>query len=183
MDTDLRPLSVHGIASQLARTPAALTVWLEDLPTDLWHHHEVPGAWSPFEVIGHLVHGEDDDWIPRIRVVLQPTEPRRFTPFDREGGMAKYGHHAPRPLLALFAAKRRASLVTLNELQITDAMLSCTAVHPEFGEVTLAQLLACWVTHDQAHMAQIARVLTRGYGAFVGPWGKYFSLLRQESDR
>jgi len=78
-----------------------------------------------------------------------------------EGGMAKYGQHAPRPLLALFAAKRRLSLASLRELKITDAMLMRTAQHPEFGEVTLAQLLACWLTHDLAHIAQIARVLVR----------------------
>jgi hypothetical protein len=127
-----------------------------------------------------LVYGEDEDWVPRIRIVLQETGPRRFTTFDREGGLARYGEQSPRQLLALFGTKRRASLAALDDLRITPGLLSRTATHPELGEVTLAHLLACWVTHDLAHIDQIARALVRYHGASVGPWRAFFRLLREE---
>jgi|SRR5579864_6716126 len=177
---DLPPQSIQETVAQLARTPATLSTWLGELPADVWHLREAPNAWSPFEVLVHLVHGEDEDWIPRIQVVLAETGPRRFTSFDREGGIAKYGLQSPAQLLELFATKRRASLTRFNELKIKSADLSRTATHPELGEVTLAQLLACWVTHDLAHISQIGRSLVRYHGAFVGPWRAFFRLLRED---
>jgi uncharacterized damage-inducible protein DinB len=176
----MRSSSLQETAAQLARTPATLSTWLEDLPDDVWHLHEAPSAWSPFEVLVHLVHAEDEDWIPRIQIVLAETGPRRFSSFDRKGGVAKYGQQRPAQLLDLFATKRRASLARLNELLIGSAELARTATHPELGEVTLAQLLECWVTHDLAHIAQIARALVRYHGAFVGPWQAFFRLLRED---
>lgn len=175
----MRSSSLHETAAQLARTPATLSTWLGDLPGDLWRAHESPEEWSPFQVLVHLVHAEDEDWIPRIQIVLAETGPRRFTSFDRVGGLAKHGQRSPADLLELFAAKRRASLAALDALQITPLQLSLTATHPELGEVTLAQLLACWVTHDLAHIAQIARSLVRFHGASVGPWRSFFRLLRE----
>ena len=176
----LPPQSVQESVAQLARTPATLSMWLGELPAAVWHLHEAPNAWSPFQVLVHLVHAEDEDWIPRIQIVLAETGPRRFTSFDREGGIRKYGQQSPAELLDLFATKRRASLATLTELQISSADLSRTATHPELGEVTLAQLLACWVTHDLAHISQIGRSLVRYHGASVGPWRAFFSLLRED---
>jgi hypothetical protein len=176
----MRSSSVQETAAQLARTPATLSAWLGGLPAHVWHWHEATDAWSPFQVLVHLVHAEDEDWIPRIRIVLEEPGPRRFTSFDREGGLAKYGQQSPAELLDLFATKRRASVAALEALQITPLQLSRTATHPELGEVTLEQLLACWVTHDLAHIAQIARSLVRFHGAFVGPWKAFFRLLREE---
>jgi uncharacterized damage-inducible protein DinB len=175
----MRSSSLQETAAQLARTPATLSTWLGDLPADVWHVPEAPNAWSPFQVLVHLVHAEDEDWIPRIEVVLAKTGPRRFTSFDREGGLAKYGQQLPAQLLDLFTTKREASLARLKELQIGSVDLSRTATHPELGEVTLAQLLECWVTHDLAHIAQIARALVRYHGAFVGPWQAFFRILRE----
>jgi uncharacterized damage-inducible protein DinB len=177
----MRSSALQETTAQLARTPATLSAWLGDLPADVWHWHEAADAWSPFQVLAHLIHAEDEDWIPRIQIVLEETVPRRFASFDREGGMAKYGQQSPAELLELFAAKRRASLAALDALQITPLQLSRTATHPALGEVTLAQLLACWVTHDLAHISQIARALVRYHGAAVGPWKAYFRLLREES--
>jgi uncharacterized damage-inducible protein DinB len=178
----MRSSSLQETAAQLARTPATLSTWLGDLPIDVWHLRESPEAWSPFQVLVHLVHAEDEDWVPRIRIVLEETGPRRFTSFDREGGMVKYGRQSPAQLLELFATKRRASLAALDALRITPLQLSRTANHPELGEVTLAQLLACWVTHDVAHIAQIARSLVRYHGASVGPWRAFFRLLREQPE-
>jgi hypothetical protein len=174
--------SLEETVAQLARTPATLSAWLGDLPAGVWHWHEAADAWSPFQVIVHLVYGEDANWVPRIQVVLEETGPRRFTSFDREGGLAKYGQQSPAQLLELFVTKRRASLAALDALQIDPIQLSRTATHPELGQVTLAQLLACWVTHDLAHIAQIARSLVRYHGASVGPWRAFFRLLREQPE-
>jgi uncharacterized damage-inducible protein DinB len=176
-------LILKETTARLARTPPALSAWLEELPAEAWREDEGPGTWSPFQVLCHLLHAEDDDWMPRIRIMLQTTGPRRFTPFDREAGFAKYGHHTPQALLDLFAIKRGANLASLAELQISPVALSRIATHPELGEVTLTQLLACWLTHDVAHIAQIARVLVRYHGAAIGPWRAFFSLLRGEPAR
>lgn len=171
---------VSDTAARLARTPPTLFAWLDGLPAEAWREDEGPGTWSPFQVLCHLLHAEDDDWIPRIRIVLQPVSPRRFTPFDREAGFLTYGHHEPRALLDLFSSKRQANLDALAEFKIAPAALSRTATHPELGEVTLAQLLACWLTHDAAHIAQIARLLVRYHGAGIGPWRPFFRALRSE---
>jgi hypothetical protein len=174
----MQSISLDETIQQLGRTPATLSVWLADLSPAAWQSAEAPGAWCPFEVLCHLLHAEDDDWVPRIRILLQPTGPRRFTSFNREGGMATYGQRPPQELLDLFATKRRASLAILAGLQISSDALARTAVHPELGEVTLDQLLACWVTHDLAHTAQIARGLVRYHGDHVGPWRAFFRQLR-----
>jgi uncharacterized damage-inducible protein DinB len=168
--------------SRLARTPEMLSAWLYELPDEAWRANEGAQTWSPFQVLCHLIHGEDDDWIPRIRIVLADPGPGRFTTFDREAGFVTYGSHAPSALLELFATKRRASLTTLAELPISSAALARRAIHPELGEVTLAQLLACWLTHDAAHVAQIARVLVRYHGTAIGPWRAFFRDLRTEPD-
>jgi uncharacterized damage-inducible protein DinB len=174
--------ALDTVISRLARTPELLSVWLHELPEAAWRANEGAQTWSPFQVLCHLIHAEDEDWIPRIRIALEEPGPGRFTTFDREAGFVKYGHHPPSALLALFAAKRRASLTTLAELPISAATLRRTAIHPELGEVTLAQLLSCWLTHDTAHIAQIARVLVHHHGAAIGPWRAFFRDLRTEPD-
>jgi hypothetical protein len=163
----------------LERTPAVLRALLADLP-DAWvRATEGPGTWSPFDVVGHLVHGERADWIPRVEHLLRHGTAVAFPPFDRE---AMFEASQGRPLddlLDTFAGLRAASLERLATLGLTDADLSREGRHPEFGVVTLGQHLATWVAHDLGHVVQVSRVMARQYRDAVGPWRAYLSLLRQ----
>jgi hypothetical protein len=115
--------------------------------------------------------------MPRVELILSPGDSKRFTPFDREGGFARYAGWTVSRLLGEFDRLRAANLARLDASGITEADLCRTAVHPELGTVTLAQLLACWATHDLAHTEQITRSLVRHRGPDIGPWRKYYSLL------
>ena len=161
----------------LQHTPAVLAAHVGPLPVHLLNENEGPGTWSPLQVVSHLVWGEVDDWIPRVRRILEHGASSAFTPFDREHGFARYSVWSIDALLEEFARLRAANLAEIDRLQLTPEMLRLEGRHPELGPVTLEQLLATWVTHDYAHLAQIARVLTRHYGQFAGPWRQYFSLL------
>ena len=172
--------SVADCRALLANTPSILSAIGHGLPAGLWHATEGPGTWSPFEVVCHLLHGEEDDWIPRMRLTLSGPPPKTFTPFDREAGHVKYRNDPPGRLLARFADARAASLAALDSFALDARTLALTAIHPTLGEVTLEQLLACWTTHDLVHVAQIARVLARHEGRFVGPWRQFMSLLRDQ---
>jgi uncharacterized damage-inducible protein DinB len=165
----------------LETTPAALRATLAGLPSSLFNASEGPGTWNAFQVLCHLAHGETDDWIPRVRMILESGAARPFVPFDREAGFVKYAGWSGDAVLDEFARLRAASLRALDELALRPDQLELPGLHPTLGPVTLGQLLACWVTHDMAHLAQIARVLARHHGAFVGPWRAVFSLLRDET--
>lgn len=163
----------------LSRTPATLDALLRDLPDEWTRHNEGPDSWSPYDVVGHLVDGEETDWMARTRIILSdaPAEERRFVPFDR---FAHLGAEAARPLherLERFADLRRTNLAALRALALTEEQLARTGQHPEFGTVTLAQLLSTWVAHDLGHLAQVARVMARQYRAEVGPWVAYLPVL------
>jgi hypothetical protein len=169
METNVRPV--------LSRTPAILRALIEAAPVEAIDFHEKAGAWSPGQVLCHLAYGEVTDWMPRVELILSPGDSNRFTPFDREGGFVRYaGWTAPR-LLDEFDQLRAANLARLDAFNITGADLGRTAVHPDLGAVTLGQLLACWATHDLAHIEQITRTLVRHRGPAIGPWRRYFSLL------
>ncbi|MEM9378507.1 MAG: DinB family protein [Planctomycetota bacterium] len=160
----------------LRRTPALLDAWLRGLATEWLHATEGPGTFSPFEVVGHLVQGEREDWIPRIRHVLDGrTDP--FAPFDRFAHRAAFAGATIDELLDVFARERRANLDRLASLEIGERELERRGVHPDLGEVTLGQLLATWVVHDEGHVAQIARVLSARYAEHVGPWRAYLRIL------
>jgi hypothetical protein len=161
----------------LERTPAVLSTLLGGLPEPLVRATEGPGTWSPFDVVGHLIHGEKTDWIPRARHILAgSTEP--FEPFDREAQFAASAGRSLADLLDELAALRRNSLETLAELRIGDGDLSRVGLHPELGAVTLGQLLATWVVHDLDHIGQVARTLAKHHADYVGPWSAYLSILR-----
>ena len=171
------PFDLAETSQALARTPTALRRVIEELPGAALVYREAPGAWTPIEVLCHLADGEVTDWMPRVKVILSTAPDKRFTPFDREGGFTRYdGWKAP-ALLDEFARLRGDNLATLDSLRIEPNHLAATGIHPEFGAVTLEQLLATWITHDFAHLAQISRIGTRFFGRHVGPWTKYFSLL------
>jgi hypothetical protein len=162
----------------LRRTPQTVTVLLQDLSPSWTNATEGPGTWSPFDVVGHLIHGERADWIPRVEHVLRYGEAVPFPPFDRDAMFEASSGQSLSELLRTFADLRAASLVRLDAFSLTDADLERRGRHPEFGPVTLRQHLSTWVAHDLGHIAQIVRVMARQYRDAVGPWRTYLSLLR-----
>ena len=162
----------------LERTPACLHAWLAGLPRALLEANEGPDTFSPHDVVSHLVHGEEEDWVPRARIILEHGEAAAFEPFDRFAFRARNAGQTTAALLARFARLRAGGLRAIRELELGPGDLARTGMHPELGRVTLEQLLATWAVHDQAHLAQIARVLGKRQGADVGPWRAYINLLR-----
>jgi hypothetical protein len=162
----------------LERTPAVLQALLADLPPDWTTGTEGPDTWSPFDVVGHLIHGELTDWVPRLTLMLSDAEDRRFEPFDR---FAQFGASRDKTLgelLLEFAELRRANLDTVRTLGLTASQLDRTGIHPEFGTVTVRQLLSTWTAHDLDHIVQIARVMAVQIGDEVGPWRRYLRVVR-----
>jgi len=161
----------------LRRTPAVLRVWLTGLPDDWVQCHEGPDTWSPFDIVGHLIHGERTDWIPRVNQILAGQGETPFPPFDR---FAQAHESKGKPLDVLLDEFEELRLESLEELEgfgLCDDDLNLPGTHPEFGSVTLGQLLATWVNHDLAHLGQIARVMAKQNRGAVGPWRKYLSIL------
>jgi hypothetical protein len=162
----------------LRRTPSVVRTLLDDLPEEWARATEGPGTWSPFDVIGHLIHGERTDWIPRVEHILTHGEGRPFDPFDREAMFSASAGNSLDELLDTFDRLRRESLGRLQGLALTSADLERRGRHPALGPVTLGQHLATWVAHDLSHINQIVRVLALQYGDAVGPWRAYLSVLR-----
>jgi hypothetical protein len=161
----------------LARTPEVLRAWLADLPEEWTRTNEGADTWSPFDVVGHLIHGEEADWIPRARQILRGDGDKPFTPFDRFAHLEANRTRKLEELLEDFEAARRRSLEELAGFGLTPGDFEAQGTHPEFGTVNLRQLLATWLAHDLTHLAQIARVMAKRYGTEVGPWEKYLSVL------
>ena len=163
--------------SVLERTPGVLRAMLAGLPAPWIERDEGPETWSPFVIVGHLIHGERTDWIPRARIILEQAANRRFTPYDR---LAQFHESAGKPLSTLldeFAELRARNLATLRDWGLGDAQLELAGEHPEFGRVTLRQLLSTWVAHDLGHIAQIARVMAKQYRDAIGPWRAYLPIV------
>jgi hypothetical protein len=175
--TDPSSPTVADVREVLATTPSTLRALIAGVPAAALHYREADGAWTPTQVLAHVADGEITDWMPRLSLMLTGAEPRQFAPYDREGGFVRYaGWEAP-ALVQEIERLRAANLARLRTLEIGDADLGRTAIHPVLGVVTLRQLLNCWATHDLAHIAQIARAFVRYFGAEVGPWRQFFSLL------
>jgi len=150
---------------------------VRDLPPEWLEGDEGPETWSPYVVIGHLVHGERADWMARARIILEHGEARAFDPFDRFAQFKESEGKSIGELLDEFAALRAENLRALEALKLDPARLAATGTHPHFGRVTLEQLLATWVAHDMDHVSQIARVMAKQYDAAVGPWKEYLGVL------
>jgi len=161
----------------LRRTPSTLNSLLRGVSNDWLLQNEGPATWSPFDVVGHLIHGEETDWIPRARIILEDGESRPFEPFNRVAMFEKSKGKSMLELLDRFQQLREANLRELSQMNLTPAMLEHRGRHPELGVVTLKQLLATWVAHDLGHIAQIVRVMARQYRQEVGPWQQYLSIL------
>ena len=161
----------------LGRTPGTLNSLLRDLPEAWALSNEGPDTWSAFDVLGHLIHGEATDWIPRAKMILEHGEQRPFEPFNRVAMFEQSKGKSLNDLLATFERARGESLEQLEKMSLTPELLSKRGMHPELGVVTLSQLLATWVGHDLSHIAQVVRVMAKQYGDAVGPWRAYLSVL------
>ena len=157
----------------LARTPPTLDALLRDLSPAWTSHNEGGEMWSPFDVVGHLIHGERTDWIPRAEIVLEKGETQPFEPFDRFAQFEVSTGRTLEELLDTFAALRVENLQALRDLRLEPSDYERAGHHPEFGRVTMRQLLSTWVVHDLSHIRQIARVMARQYATSVGPWRAY----------
>jgi hypothetical protein len=164
--------------AQLTRTPAVLNALLRDLPETWTLANEGADTWSPFDIVGHLVHGERTDWMPRARMILQSGEIQTFAPFDRLGYVRESQGRSLEQLLDEFASLRSQNLAELRALNLGPVDLARRGRHPALGEVTLAQLLATWAVHDLTHLHQISRVLALQYQQAVGPWSAYLGVLQ-----
>jgi hypothetical protein len=165
-----------GIAV-LERTPATVRALLGGLSSTWTSATEGPDTWSPYVVLGHLIHGERTDWIPRARIILEQGTDRRFAPFDRFAQFRESEGKSLDQLLAELADRRAENLRVLKGWRITDDQLALRGEHPAFGAVTLRQLLATWVAHDLGHIVQVARVMAKQYRDAVGPWRAYLSVM------
>ena len=162
----------------LERTPRTVRALLEGLP-DAWTNATEGGdTWSPYDVVGHLIHGERTDWMTRTRIVLEHGDAQPFPPFDREGMKRESAGKTLAGLLDTFESLRRENLAALRALGLGPADLARTGLHADLGRVTLAQLLATWVAHDLDHVVQIARTMARRYGEAVGPWSAYLRVVQ-----
>ena len=164
--------------SLLARTPAVLDALLRDLPEAWTHGDEGAGTWNALEVVGHLIHGERTDWIPRAKIILEFGETRAFDPFARDGHAREIRGKSLPQLLDEFALLRSENLDALRRLKLGRDDLERAGLHPSLGRVTLGELLATWAAHDLTHLHQISRTLAHQYRQAVGPWDRYLGVLR-----
>jgi hypothetical protein len=171
-------VDLNHVTELLSRTPSTLRTLLHGLPSEWTHSNEGENTWSPFDVVGHLIHGEETDWIPRARIILEFGPARAFEPFDRQAQFATNKGKTLEELLDTFAALRQESLAALKGLQLQPEDLQKLGMHPELGHVTLGELLATWGAHDLAHLAQISRTMARQYRDAVGPWQEYLSVMK-----
>src|SRR6266853_2597346 len=169
-----KPFNLKDAVAVLKRTPGSLSALLDGLPETCVRATEGDGTWSPYDVIGHLIHGERTDWIPRARHILAG-ETRAFEPFDRMAQFTESQGNSLTELLTTFANLRRENIAALIGMNLTETDLSRRGLHPELGDVMLGQLLATWVVHDLDHVAQVARTMAKVYKAATGPWSEYLS--------
>jgi hypothetical protein len=162
----------------LQQTPYTLMRMLEDLSPEWTRSSEDPEHWAPYDVIGHLIHGEETDWMERLEIILSQGENRTFTPFDRLAQFERSKGKTLADLLTEFAHLRSANIEKLRRLQLTQEQLALKGMHPALGEVTLEQLLATWTVHDLNHIRQVVAHMARQYDAEVGPWKQYLSILQ-----
>lgn len=169
--------SVDQAIEILKQTPPTLDAMLKNLSPEWTESGGDHDNWGPYDVVGHLIHGEETDWIPRAEIILAQAENRTFVPFDR---LAQFEISADKPLpdlLTEFAQIRESNIEKLIGWRLTPAQLELTGMHPELGEVTLEQLLATWVVHDLNHVRQIVTCLAKAQAENVGPWKQYLSII------
>jgi DinB superfamily len=169
--------SITSAIEVLQRTPAALSALLGGLP-DAWvMPNEGPDTFSPYDVVGHLIHGEKTDWVPRAKRLLEFGTGKIFDLYDRFAQYEESKGKSLQQLLDEFAVLRKENIGWLQGLGLTESDLDKKGMHPKLGEVTLRNLLATWVVHDLTHLAQVTRVMAKQYKTEMGPWPQYFRIL------
>ena len=167
------------IVAILSATPSTFRAMLLNLPDRLITHNECDESWCPFDIVGHLIHGDKTDWIPRLHRILELGETEPFMPFDRFTQFKDSEGKTLTELLDAFEKLRRDNLEELKSLHLTEKQLYLTGTHPELGIVTIRQLLHTWAVHDMSHLAQTARVISRQYSDDVGPWKDYIPIVNK----
>jgi len=162
----------------LERTPNVLIAMLQDISSDWTSPNEGGDSWSVYDIIGHLIHGEKTDWVPRTEIILSENSDKKFTPFDRFAQFEDSKGKTLNQLLKEFKMLRERNIEQLRSKKITDKNLEEIGIHPAFGNVTLSQLLSTWVVHDLNHIAQISRVMAKQFKVEVGPWTEYLRILQ-----
>jgi len=160
----------------LARTPSVVRALLAGLPDAWLEANEGPETWSPRDILGHFIHGEDTDWIGRARMILREA-PDPFPPFDRFAQFTRFAGMPIPAMLDRFEERRRENLAELASYKLGSRELALRGIHPTFGPVTLEELLATWVVHDLNHIGQLSRVLAKQYQDQVGPWKQFLPIL------
>lgn len=163
----------------LSTMPGRLEAMVEGLPEAWLLRNEGEGTWNTVEVIAHLVYGEQTDWIPRTKIILSKQNREPFVPFDRNGHAHLTDEFTPDELLQKFRQLRTENMRWLKKQQLNEQQLMRTGIHPEFGEITLKQMLAAWTVHDYTHLSQISRLMAKPLKADTGPWEKYMSILNR----
>jgi len=177
LDNSRRAFSLEEAIPILERTPHTIDAILRGLPDAWLLCNEGPDTFSPFDVVGHLIHGEKTDWMPRVRMILQSGDQHAFEPFDRFAQWEASRRASLGELLDEFARLRAANIAALQTLKLTSVDLDRRGKHPKLGTVTMRQLLATWVAHDLDHVIQIARVMGRQYADEVGPWTAHLRII------
>jgi hypothetical protein len=170
--------NLENSISLLARTPATLDALLRGLPEVWINQNEGANSWNVFDVLGHLIHGEITDWMPRARMILQFGETRAFEPFDRFAQERDSQGKSLPQLLDEFSRLRSKNLDDLRALDLQPPDFERRGRHPGLGVVTLSQLLATWLVHDLTHVHQISRIMAHQYREAVGPWTKFLGVLQ-----
>ena len=163
----------------LERTPAVLISLLSGLSDEWIYNNEGGESWTPYDIVGHLIHGEKKDWIQRTNIILEHGEDKPFEPFDRFAQFKDSEGKTLNDLLEEFEKLRKVNIDVLNNLNLEEKDLNKKGIHPEFGNVTLKQLLSTWVVHDLSHIRQIARVMAKQYKNEIGPWEKYLRVINE----
>lgn len=162
----------------LSQTPETVKSLLRNLSDEWIYASEDENSWSPFDVVGHLIHAEETDWIPRAEIILKKGDNPFFEPFDRFGHLEKVKGKTLAELLDEFTEIRAKNIEILKSWNLTDEQLNLRGIHPELGSVTLTQLLATWAVHDLTHLRQIVTVMAKQYTENVGAWKEYLSILK-----
>ncbi len=162
----------------LTRTPATLNALLRDLPETWTLRNEGENTWSAFDIVGHLIHGERTDWMPRAKRILQFGESQPFECYDRFAQERESQGRSLAQLLDEFARVRSENLRDLRALNLRPEDLTLRGTHPRLGAVTLSQLLSTWAAHDLTHLHQLCRVMAHQYRTAVGPWSAYLGVMQ-----
>lgn len=163
----------------LERTPVILESIMGDLSSSWLKSNEGENTWSPYDVLEHLIFGEKTDWIVRVKIILSQSENKMFEPFDRFAQLKEKINKSVTELISEFKNLRKSNISELKSFELKNKDLELKGIHPEFGEITLEQLISTWVVHDLGHIAQISRVMAKQYETNVGPWKAYLGILNK----